>query len=358
MRPTAFVSESTGPKLPPDGRSAESARRPMGDVERLRADIDAFLNRREIADLQQHLGREIDVRIGMSQAMILTAIRRRDQRTRALEEGLRQAHAQLRQAHTQLGELISTLQRLEAASAQAGRLVAESQAIPYMDGPSFDAFDHPVAGLVEGFQNRGARAERDAYRTFEDRFRGPEELIGDRQRIYLDLIAEDSRVLDAGCGRGEFLDLLRGAGVDYIGVDLDAGMVERCRAKGHESVREADLTTYLQEVEDDSLGTVFSAQLVEHLPYEQLRLFLNQSLHALRSGGVFIAETVNPHSAQALKTFWVDPTHQHPLFPEVMLELCRISGFESAFVFHPNGSGDVDTDRFTQGEYAVVAAAP
>ena len=68
-----------------------------------------------------------------------------------------------------------------------------------------------------------------------------------------------------------------------------------------------------------------------------------------------LAETVNPHSIGSMKTFWVDPTHQHPLFPEVVLELCRIHGFESAFVFHPNGTGDVETDRFREPMYAVCA---
>lgn len=354
------MSESGPDKSSPAERpTAESPNGPGAEgVARLREDVDAFLQRREIADVQQYLGREIDVRIGLSQAMTLTAIRRRDQKMRSLAEGLRQAHAQLQQAHAQLQQLISRLESLDPASAEAQRLVAESRAIPYMDGRPLDVFEHPVAGTVNGFQGQGGSTEAEGYRSFEDRFRGPEEFIRKRQRVYLDLITKDSRVVDAGCGRGEFLDLLNDAGVEYTGVDLDSGMVAHCRAKGHESVREADVTSYLEGLEDGSLGTVFSAQLVEHLPYEQLRVFLELSLRKLRSGGTFIAETVNPHSAQALKTFWVDPTHEHPLFPEVLLELCRISGFAAAFVFHPNGSGDVAADRFTEGEYAVVAAAP
>jgi SAM-dependent methyltransferase len=348
------VSEPTPDKASQANRaSSESTNGPAaGGVPRLREDVDAFLQRRDIADVEQHLAREIDMRIGLSQAMTLTAIRRRDEQARALADGLRQAHARLVQLEQQL------MNRLEPAAADAERLVAESRAIPYMDGPPFDAFEHPVAGTVSGFQGQRASEDADGYRSFEDRFRGPEEFIRDRQRIYLDLIAGDSIVVDAGCGRGEFLDLLSDAGVEYTGVDLDAGMVAHCRAKGHESVREADVTSYLEGLDDGSLGTVFSAQLIEHLPYEQLRLFLELSLRKLGPNGIFIAETVNPHSVQALKTFWVDPTHQHPLFPEVLLELCRITGFASAFVFHPNGSGDVATDRFGQGEYAVVATAP
>ena len=88
---------------------------------------------------------------------------------------------------------------------------------------------------------------------------------------------------------------------------------------------------------------------------EELVRFYGLGLRKLQPGGLFILETVNPHSVPALKTFWVDPTHQHPLFPEVALALCEISGFESAYVFHPNGKGQVEVDRYETGEYAVVA---
>ena len=70
-----------------------------------------------------------------------------------------------------------------------------------------------------------------------------------------------------------------------------------------------------------------------------------------------MAETVNPHAPHALKTFWTDPTHQHPLFPEVLLVLCRLAGFPSAYAFHPLGSGHVEDDRSRESEYAVVARA-
>jgi hypothetical protein len=73
------------------------------------------------------------------------------------------------------------------------------------------------------------------------------------------------------------------------------------------------------------------------------------------SHGILIAETVNPHSLEALKSFWVDLTHRHPIFPEVATALCWLRGFESAVIVFPHGSGDLEADRRTQGEYAVVA---
>ena len=78
---------------------------------------------------------------------------------------------------------------------------------------------------------------------------------------------------------------------------------------------------------------------------------------ALRPGGLFVAETVNPHAGHALKTFWVDLTHQHPVFPEVTLALAGDAGFASAFVCHLAGGRDVERDRFSQSSYALVATA-
>jgi SAM-dependent methyltransferase len=234
--------------------------------------------------------------------------------------------------------------------------VAEaSRALPYMEGDPLARFEAPHVGEVIGYRagTDGAAAEF-PYREFESVFRGSEERIAHTQRPYLDLLAGQAPVLDVGCGRGEMLDLLGEAGIDAIGVDLDPGMVERCREKGHD-VTLGDAVGFLEDRDVDSLGTVFSAQLIEHLPRPELERFVELAHDKLRGGGLFVAETVNPHCARALKAFWLDLTHQHPIFPEVALMLCRIAGFPEAYVFHPMGSGDASHDRFTQDAYAVVA---
>jgi len=74
-------------------------------------------------------------------------------------------------------------------------------------------------------------------------------------------------------------------------------------------------------------------------------------------GGTAIFETVNPHSPAAMKAFWVDPTHHHPLFPEVLLAHCRFAGFDSGRVVFPNASGDFEADVYDSPDYAVVATA-
>jgi hypothetical protein len=102
---------------------------------------------------------------------------------------------------------------------------------------------------------------------------------------------------------------------------------------------------------------VFCAQVIEHLPHEEVWRLLELARRKLRPGGLFIAETVNPDRISSLKTFWVDLTHQHPIFPEVALALCAIAGFESAYVFAPTFDS-FERARFDSPAYAVVAAMP
>ena len=177
----------------------------------------------------------------------------------------------------------------------------------------------------------------------------------DLQRPYLELLDGHAPVLDFGCGRGEMLDLLRERGVAYHGVDVDEAMIARCRAKGHSEVEVAGASAHLASVADGSYGAIFSAQVIEHLPYAELDDLLRLAARKLRPGGLFIAETVNPHAPAALRMFWTDLTHHHPIYPEVALSLCELTGFASAYVFHPMGSGTVDRDSWTQSAYAVVA---
>jgi SAM-dependent methyltransferase len=250
---------------------------------------------------------------------------------------------------------------LEALTGVAGRTEAGLQtlnqklfAVPYISDPARFR-DHDAHGRERlGFRSNGTPHDRPFYVGFEDMFRGPETLVRERQRIYLPLLAGCERVVDLGCGRGEMLDLLRGAGIATVGVDSDPYMVAACREKGHE-VEEADVLDYLRRQPDGSIPAVFCAQLIEHLTFEQLEELLTLCRSRLRPGGLLIAESVNPHALEAFKTFYTDLTHQRPIFPEVALALTQLAGFESGYVLFPLGNGNLDEDRASRGEYAVVA---
>jgi 2-polyprenyl-3-methyl-5-hydroxy-6-metoxy-1,4-benzoquinol methylase len=279
-----------------------------------------------------------------------------DARLDELERGGGARHAEiLHRARSERAQL----QGLHARMEEADRLVAQSRARPAAEFLPFERFNTPSAGQVYGYRTLETDTEsKNGYREFEEMFRGSEAVIRERQRCYLELIAGHEPVLDVGSGRGEFLDLLREQGIRYAGLDLDGAMVERCREKGHENVVVSGANEYLEQLPDESQGAIFSAQVIEHMQYDNLQRFLQLAARKLKRDGLLIAETVNPHSVQAMKAFWLDLTHEQPIFPEVALALCRAMGFGSAYVFHPNGSGSAELDRFVEGDYALVATAP
>jgi SAM-dependent methyltransferase len=243
--------------------------------------------------------------------------------------------------------------QLASTTAHVTELSQRLYAIPYMHEKERFYYSEEGGSCVLGF--RGRRSLSDGlYLGFEDVFRGSESFVRDRLRAYVTLLKNYDRIIEIGCGRGEFLDLLREAGVSATGVDTDAAMVERCRAKGH-CVEHGDGIGFLRAQPDGSIPAIFSAQVVEHLPYEELISFLELSCSKLRPGGQLIFETVNPHAIEAFKTFYTDLTHNRPIFPEVAVAWCWLTGFEQAHVFFPTGTGDLKQDRSIRGEYAVIA---
>jgi ubiquinone/menaquinone biosynthesis C-methylase UbiE len=130
-------------------------------------------------------------------------------------------------------------------------------------------------------------------------------------------------------------------------------MVALSRAKGHD-VSLGDAVSYLRSLENASLGAIFCAQLVEHLTHLHLQAFLVESARVLRPGGMLVAETVNPEPVESFKAFWIDPTHETLLYPDVLLTLCRLAGFDRGRVFFPGGTGSASKDRRTQPAYSVL----
>ena len=177
-------------------------------------------------------------------------------------------------------------------------------------------------------------AQLDAYKYvgFEDQFRGAREVIRERLASYLPYFEGGNDVLDVGCGRGEFLDLLKARGITARGIDLNHEMAEVCRARGLD-VTEADAVGYLSTLEDASLGGLFAAQVVEHLEPGYLLRFLELACHKLRPGGRVVLETLNPACWVAFFESYIrDITHVWPLHPETLKYLVVASGFSRATI--------------------------
>jgi O-antigen chain-terminating methyltransferase len=173
----------------------------------------------------------------------------------------------------------------------------------------------------------GPDLDASKYLGFEDAFRGSREDIRARLAEYAPRFDGLSNVIDIGCGRGEFLDLLRARGITARGIDTNHAMVEACRANGLE-VTEGDALSLLATLEDSSVGGIFSSQVVEHLQPGYLLKLLETAAHKVRPGGLVILETINPACwAAFFESFIRDITHVWPLHPETLQYLMRASGF-------------------------------
>jgi SAM-dependent methyltransferase len=171
------------------------------------------------------------------------------------------------------------------------------------------------------------------YVAFENQFRGSRELIKERLRVYLDdvrgagAVTADSPILDLGCGRGEWLELVNENGLAGEGVDSNAIMVSACEERGLR-VTEGDALEYLRALPAESRGAITAFHLIEHLEFQVLVQLLRESFRVLRPGGLAIFETPNPDNVLVGSNgFYYDPTHLHPLPKEYSRFMLQSVGF-------------------------------
>jgi O-antigen chain-terminating methyltransferase len=178
--------------------------------------------------------------------------------------------------------------------------------------------------------------------AFENLYRGDPAVIRARMADYVPLFARAQDVLDVGCGRGEFLQLLKERGIRARGVDLNHEMAEQCRSAGLD-VTEADALSYLRAQPDESLGGLIAAQVVEHLEPDYLIAFQDEAFRTLRRGSAIVLETINVASWSAFFSSYVrDLTHVKPVHPETLRFLSLAAGFVDAEVRLRAPLGDAD----------------
>lgn len=191
----------------------------------------------------------------------------------------------------------------------------------------------PVVGPEESRSTSSRSIDDALYVALEDHFRGEQSVIRERQKQYLPRISEvvtkETPLVDFGCGRGEWLDILKEAGVPARGYDSNQVAVAECESKGLD-VEVGELLQVLRSLPEHSLGAVTFFQVFEHLPFAILLDVLRCCRRVLKDGGVLIAEVPNSETLLVgASTFWIDPTHERPLHPELLKFLAIQLGFTS-----------------------------
>ena len=172
------------------------------------------------------------------------------------------------------------------------------------------------------------------YAAFEDRFRESRSVIRARLEPYLLHLQEagtgtaEAPVLDVGCGRGDWLELLRENGLTGWGIDANRIFIDMCRSRGLDVI-EGDGIENLQAVSEKSVGAITSMHVVEHLPFKSVIALLDEARRVLRPGGLLILETPNPENLSVgHHLFYLDPTHGNPLPPEALRWIVESRGFD------------------------------
>ena len=174
------------------------------------------------------------------------------------------------------------------------------------------------------------------YFDFENHFRGNREEIKHSQSQYLDYFKGCHNVLDIGCGRGEFLELLQENGIHSKGVDLYDDYAEYCKMKGLDAVCD-DCLHYLKNC--DSVDGIFVGQVVEHLEPDQIMELCVRSYEKLEENHYIILETPNPTSlAIYTHAFYIDPSHVKPVHPLTMKYYMEKAGFKDIQIVYTNNS--------------------
>lgn len=180
--------------------------------------------------------------------------------------------------------------------------------------------------------------EKINYASFESYFRGNEEDIKKAQSSYIPYFEGKQNVLDLGCGRGEFLQLLKENNISAIGVDSFGEFVQKCKSSGLEVIQ-GDAIDYIKQVAEKTLGGIFASQLVEHLSIQQLVELCNEAYKKLEDGGCIVLETPNPTCLSIYtNAFYIDPSHVKPVHPKLLEFLLREAGFKKIEVVYTESS--------------------
>jgi SAM-dependent methyltransferase len=310
--------------------------------------------------------------------------RQHEQRAEAFgraEDLTKNARAAAEQLANQLRDEIKRVfqkeQEVRAELALQGQRVArllEGTSAPSSVAPaSVDGSQSSIdGGQSEVFADERRHLNDALYLALEESFRGSAAEIKERLQVYRPLI-EQARIasasqplLDIGCGRGEWLELLREWNIPASGVDSNRALVESGRERGLPII-EADLMEHLRRLPDESLGALTGFHIIEHLPLETLLRLLDESVRVLKPGGLVIFETPNPENVLVGScNFYFDPTHRNPLPAPVMKFFLESRGLNGVRIMRLNPSdaepvaGDAEiVKRFNQYfygpmDYAVV----
>ena len=191
----------------------------------------------------------------------------------------------------------------------------------------------------------------DFYVAFEEKFRGSEELIKERQKKYLKFInplkilKDEVKALDIGCGRGEWISLLNENGFNARGIDVNESMVRLASQKGLNAAVN-DALGELKSLDENSIDIITAFQVVEHIKFDDVLELIKEAKRVLAPCGILILETPNPENIMVgTQWFYLDATHKNPIPCELLSFATHYYGLERNFIFKTNEKSPSEYER-------------
>lgn len=191
----------------------------------------------------------------------------------------------------------------------------------------------------------------DFYVAFEEKFRGSEELIKERQKKYLKFInplkilKDEVKALDIGCGRGEWISLLNENGFNARGIDINESMVKVASQKGLNAAVN-DALGELKNLDENSIDIITAFQVVEHIKFDDVLELIKEAKRVLAPCGILILETPNPENIMVgTQWFYLDATHKNPIPCELLSFATHYYGLERNFIFKTNEKSPSEYER-------------
>ena len=138
------------------------------------------------------------------------------------------------------------------------------------------------------------------------------------------------RMLDIGCGCGEYIYFLRSLGYENVfGVDICKRELDLGRQKGIPNLIDANAMEYL-DGKKESFDVISAFNFFEHLRKDEILQLLQLIHQSLKPGGRLLAVTPNGLSPFGGATRYWDFSHETGFTPASWRQIARITGFGEA----------------------------
>ena len=137
---------------------------------------------------------------------------------------------------------------------------------------------------------------------------------------------EGMKMLEPGCGRGEFLKNFKDLGLDVVGVDASPEAIAFVDGL---DIKLCDIENEKLPFDDNTFDVIYSKSFIEHLYYPEK--YLEEAYRVLKPNGMLL--TLVPDWESNYKIYYDDYTHRTPFTKMALTDAYKMYGFKEVRAF-------------------------